>query len=736
MRPLYLYINNFTCHANSEINFTNFSAALVAGNLDNNERLSSGAGKTSIFKAIEYVLFNQVRDPLQDKDILLEDLILEGTDRCKVIFDFQVNDDIYRIVRCRTNKNIADLSLFKRSPINDGRNPHSYEIDKELWVDMSSRRTQDTELDLLKIIKTHHKAFINTYYFMQFDFTSGLAAATPSNRKAILRESLGLLVYAKLEKIAKNNVDYILKNIDKKRTILATMANPNLELIDLQKKLDTLLNDLAIATKIKSQITDQLIILNQEREKYNLQLSMLESQSSSIIIKRDNLILEINKINDIINEYNVKQKKIIEETKNIIKKNNSVKESKSKLEHLDFTQIEILSTKYQDMTIEMATLKSQCSSLNEKLDELCIPMPEDGTCKHCRQLLTSEHRRACQAEIDQTIQTTKNKIMTLQDQYNTININCKTLQLKIKELERQYIIFNELKLNIDTYDKDIFDKKNRHQEYNNLLNNFNKDLINKQQELEKINIEVENASAYEIKELKNKILFNKSQLNQATNKYAEEQFNCNNLANKIAVLNHSIKEKKLTIIQKDELEKQILLLEEQYAMYPSVIQAFGSTGIPSLIIQNILEDLQTEANALLTQLRPGLQLSFKIEKTKEDGTKDDTLDIEYFLNNKSRRYSMLSGGQKVCIMFALKMGLSFLLQKMMGSQISLLMFDEIDQPFDDNGIDAFANIIKFFQKDFTILVITHRNELKEYFKNIILVEQGQNMISNARVISR
>jgi DNA repair exonuclease SbcCD ATPase subunit len=40
-----------------------------------------------------------------------------------------------------------------------------------------------------------------------------------------------------------------------------------------------------------------------------------------------------------------------------------------------------------------------------------------------------------------------------------------------------------------------------------------------------------------------------------------------------------------------------------------------------------------------------------------------------------------------------------------------------------------------FQKDYTILVITHDDRLKDKFSHAILVEQDINMVSRARVVT-
>ncbi len=70
MKPLRLYINNFLCYDNSYIDFSKFSSALIVGKINNNDSYSNGVGKSTIFKAIEFVLFNYV-------DINFEHIIRE-----------------------------------------------------------------------------------------------------------------------------------------------------------------------------------------------------------------------------------------------------------------------------------------------------------------------------------------------------------------------------------------------------------------------------------------------------------------------------------------------------------------------------------------------------------------------------------------------------------------------------------------------------------------------------------
>src|SRR5258706_8052095 len=108
MKPSRLYIENFMCYDDAYIDFSEFSSALIVGKTENNNDVSNGVGKTTIFRAIEYGLFNH-------SDVNLENIVRDDADKCSVTFDFSVGNEEYRVTRTRTRKGTSDLSLYKRT---------------------------------------------------------------------------------------------------------------------------------------------------------------------------------------------------------------------------------------------------------------------------------------------------------------------------------------------------------------------------------------------------------------------------------------------------------------------------------------------------------------------------------------------------------------------------------------------------------------------------------------------
>lgn len=740
MRPLRLYIKDFVCYEHGFIDFTDFSSALVVGKRENNDMYSNGVGKTTIFKALEYVLFNQHDSPL-------EKTVRDDTNSCQVVFDFIVGDQEYRLSRSRTRKGSSDLTLLQRNGT-DGTTEEVYHVvnaefeepwlDKKhtqkYWKDLSGSRAGDTEKDLAKLIKLTHKAFVSTVLFPQNDM-SGLPTATPEKRKGILKDGLNLLVYAKLEKLAKDKANALSKDIDKTKVLIENLGDPGTEILVLTKQLatieQTLLEkvaglELAVADQTKH---------NEKISELTTLHSTLESKFASLLAQEKTLSNEKNKLEISVKEYQTKRANVTKAAKELVGEVKNLKEEQTTLIAIDYSQIDIVSEKINALKDELAQHNLSIKTSMEAYEELKTPLPTGSKCKHCRKPMTDQDRDNHKEHIAKEMASHLETIKTSKENINAINKKISEHQVNINSWNLSKKRLEEVNTKISSTNKEIQDKKALFEEYASLLEKFQNELKNKTMELEAVRAELKNSSLEEAQAVQTQIDEEKKKSTTIVAKIASFNKEITHYNSNKAVIQHTIEQKTKDKDKKAELAKSLVDLESKVKMYPSVIQAFSSTGIPNLIIQNVLDDLQIEANNLLAQLKPGLQLSFFVEKTKGDGDQADTLDIQYHINGKERYYKQLSGGMQLAVAFSLKLGFSFLLQKMIGTDIRFLLLDEIDQSLDKASVDSFADIVKFFHKDFTILIITHNDRLKDKFSHAILVEQDINMVSRARVVS-
>lgn len=736
MKIIRLYIKNFMCYNHAYIDFGEFSSALIVGKKENNDDVSNGVGKTTIFKAIEYAFFNH-------SDVNLENIIRDDEDLCSITVDFNVNDQDYRVTRTRTNKGVTDLTLFKRTA-SDGQDTeilhaihgdnYSPLSEKKFWEDISGRRSADTEKELAKLIKVNIKLFRIFVHFMQNDF-SGLTTATPEKRKIILRDALNLVIYSKLEKIVKDKANTLSKEADKYITMIDALGNLDQFIVSLSEKL--LITDSELAGSVLK-LTDLEILQSDLTDKINILVAEhknLEAKLASSLIKEQSLLAEKNRLEISVKEYTTKKSNVIKIAKDLILEIKNLEETQSKLVDIDFGQIDILTEQIISNREQVAQRKLSIKNDTARCEKLRKPIPKDGECEECRQVITDEHRKLCQGKLDAEHRELKVNLQNCSAIIDNLNNSIVSHQQNINSLVLSKQQLESVNTQVILKKTEIADKRILHEEYSSTLQKHTLNLEEKNKEIELITEELKNSSINEAKELQNKIQMERQNLNTIVGQISNLNKEISIVNNKKAVLQHDLKQK--TDDKNKKVKYNLILkeLENKLVMYPSVIQAYSSAGIPNLITQNILDDLQVESNALLNQIKPGIQLSFFVEKIKGDGTEADTLDINYLVNGKKRYYEQLSGAMKLAVTFSLKLGLSFILQKIIGVDIKLLLLDEIDQSLDKASIDAFTEIVKFFSNDFTILVITHNDRLKDKFNSAILVEQDINMVSTAKVVS-
>jgi DNA repair exonuclease SbcCD ATPase subunit len=721
------------CYEKAFIDFSQFSSALIIGKLANSDLYSNGVGKTTIFKAIEYCLFNQA-------DVNLENILRDDTDKCRVCFDFSIAGEEYRLVRIRTKKGTSDLSLYQRIALAGEINEVLHDeneiilIDNKYWKNISSRRTSDTEKDLAKLIKVNYKSFRVFVHFMQNDF-SGLTTSSPEKRKAILKDALNLAVYTKLEKIAKDKYAILTKEADKYQTQIDAIGDPNKDIPEIEALINGFSNTLAISNQDLKTLNDLFAEQTEQLNTLNNKHNNLESKFSEFLIKEKSATSDLSKLERSIKEYSDKKTLVINSAKNIIVEIKNLETQIAALFIKDPAEIDKLNEAIISKKEAVAELNLTIRNNKSKYEELKLPLPKDSVCRHCRQELTEEHRKICQQQIDEEIKLCQETVKLSSDSVVKLSKNIDELNQEISAIRSSKNKLDDLNVKIAGKKSEVEEKRNFNKEYDTLIKKFTADLNSKNQEILIIKEEIKKSSIEEASIIKNDILNLRRAIDKTKQDIASKSKEITQITNQKAINQHNLQQKIESKNKKEELTKTLKQYEDKIKIYPSVLQAFSSSGIPNLIIQNVLDDLQIEANNLLQQLKPGLQLEFAIEKTNDDGVEEDTLAINYFLQNKSRYYEQLSGAQKLAVTFALKLGLSFLLQKMIGVDIKLLLLDEIDQSLDKAAVDAFSEIIKFFQKDFTILVITHNDRLKDKFTNGILVEQNENLVSRARVVS-
>ena len=155
-------------------------------------------------------------------------------------------------------------------------------------------------------------------------------------------------------------------------------------------------------------------------------------------------------------------------------------------------------------------------------------------------------------------------------------------------------------------------------------------------------------------------------------------------------------------------------------------RAFGKDGVPALLIEQALPEIETQANDLLDRLTAGsMSVRFNTQRQlKSKDEKRETLDILISDNAGTREYEMFSGGEAFRVNFAIRLALSRVLAHRAGARLQTLFIDEGFGSQDADGKQRLLEAINLVQPEFArILVITHLEELKDAFPARIEVEK-------------
>jgi len=169
--------------------------------------------------------------------------------------------------------------------------------------------------------------------------------------------------------------------------------------------------------------------------------------------------------------------------------------------------------------------------------------------------------------------------------------------------------------------------------------------------------------------------------------------------------------------EKKEIKKELEESKREQNIYEKLIVAFGKNGIQALIIENVLPEIEEEANDLLAKLtNNSTQISIESLRDLKSGGMKETLDIKISDELGIRDYELYSGGEAFRIDFSLRIALSKLLTRRAGTKLRTLVMDEGFGTQDEEGIDNLVQAIQSISEDFDkILVITHLESLKDAF---------------------
>lgn len=703
MIPLSLELEDFMIYKHANLDFTNcHSGILISGTTIRDPNESNAVGKTTLMKAIEYALFDEC-------DVNIAKIIRKNTKKARVKFSFEKDNKIYKIENSRTKSSV---------------NINFYELVNDEWVSKNSNKNSSVKEEILKVIGISRDAFNQVLWFSQEDFTGIINGKTPKEKIDSFKNVINLTIYSKiLNKIKEENTN-LNKEIFSITSEIKFLGEPDKDLTELTSKVD---------------LTKSLISSKEDAKiKFISSLEEIKQQISNIVVNTNN-VTTLNEISKIENLLLVKDKELkqLQEKKNNLQnkidelnKNNYTTDLKTKQNLLktkreyNFIDINQYNLDINQLNSDINSLKLNISLLETEIKKLSKVLPGEEVCPECFQSITEDYKKTHQEKCNTTINFNKQEIISLKEKLNKKAASITEKQNKINEQNNIVKEISNIENSIKLLENNIKNNNESILLYNSNINEHNDSIlvINEQIVLYKQNLVDLNKSLIkdDSLDLMNKLKEEEKSLSKKIEDLTNSLLQGNS---NLIILNDKILNKTQDLTKQNQLKISLNKLQETLDINSIIMEASGPSGIPNMIIYNLLDDFQVYINNWLSKLRNNLEFKFVVSKVKSDSSEVDTFDCLYYSKGEEFSYKELSGGQKHIVKLAVKMGFVDLLEEKFNMSIGMLCFDEVDERLDKSASDALTSLIKILEKKYKVFVITHKDTLQTKFLHNILVTQ-------------
>jgi DNA repair protein SbcC/Rad50 len=371
MIPLKLTLKNFLSYRDSSLNFSGLHTACICG--------ANGAGKSSLLEAITWAIWGETRAKTED------DIIYHGATDTRVDFIFQINDQIYRVIRTKQRGQTGTLDLQISTTTNIDH------IDDHKFKSITSRRKKETQ-DLIKHhLRLDYDTFINSSYLRQ-GRADEFMLKNPAQRKEVLADLLKLSQYEELAEKAKektkeykSQVEGLTANLENIKDQLSLkdhltqerdLINQQIaELQQLQSQDEKQLNSLQTIQHQRQTWENQLLFIQQQYQNQQQDCLRLQQDIAQVEVQFQRLQIILNQSAEIMAGHDEYLRLQAEEERwdILLAEFNELQQSKNQLLLEKNTALQTLTKQLQKAETDLESLKeqhSECTKLINRYSNL------------------------------------------------------------------------------------------------------------------------------------------------------------------------------------------------------------------------------------------------------------------------------------------------------------------------------------------------------------------------------
>lgn len=691
-------------------------------------------GKSNVVKSLVWGLYKEILGGNQNSSKYLVNIYTDSNSGY-VIEHLTINGEKYRITRRITSKggkntfNTSYEKLVKKYD-EDGN------LLGEAWEDKLSDKKTGEQKEVQELVKEAIGTFDDfTKTSLQAQGGKGdYISQEQQPKNNLISRFLGLETYRERHEYAKdffNEIKRKQKDIGNAIEIEDKIKAVDQQIIEKQKELDSFKEEKRLTEIKQSDLNDEIIELTKKLEKVeDSGISSKEVAEAQIAQLEKNVSTISSEITELESWLSVNFKKELPfqegETLESMKtrlnsETNALRISETNLQTINNFIASNPRKKEEDVSEfpkQIQELRDELNSLNSKLPTYqgkCCP-----TCGNVQQAPDPIKEEECLHDIKIKKELLEFKEKKIRENENAISHNKKiddaiqkaSIAEQTIPVKKDTIKLLQDKIALIEGSKDII-------EHNKQVDTKTLELKNKKEALDRGNKQIEEIRQKIVKfeENKSKVLSNKKiqasidEKKELLNTYKLSNFhldkNINNSFGELKVLenNKSNYDEKLQDIKNSEK------LFKKYSIY---LQAVHRDGIPAAIIRKKLPIINSKINSILSEV-----VDFKIEL--EILSNGDIVETFFFSEDKSDALPLASasGSQKFIASIVITEALRYMSRL---TKPSVRIIDEGFGTLDDDLTMGVVNILNYLRNKYkNVLIITHRNEIKDFADNVIEV---------------
>ena len=177
--------------------------------------------------------------------------------------------------------------------------------------------------------------------------------------------------------------------------------------------------------------------------------------------------------------------------------------------------------------------------------------------------------------------------------------------------------------------------------------------------------------------------------------------------------------------QQVELDTKVKKLAADVSDHELLVEAFKPSGIPSMILAGVVEELNEDANETLGLLGDdGLGVNISTQREKQRGGVEEKVMINAITADGEADYKTLSGSEKFRVALAIRLGLAQCIARRTGSPVETIVMDEGWGALDAETKVAVQDVLTRLSKKFAVFTVSHVEDVRSAFPTLIEVSKA------------